>query len=90
MVKEQPAAYDVQEVLQGLYDNFVIIDGTAYVRLDVATDIVHKGGVNDEKDISCLTVAPRTNRMSKDDLNSIAAINRIALNLERMQRMLEE
>lgn len=45
--------------------------------------------INEEEDISCLNVAFRTNGMSKDDLNSIAVINRIALNLENMKRMLE-
>lgn len=45
--------------------------------------------INGEKEISCLNVAFRTSGMSKDDLNSIAVINRIALNLENMQQMLE-
>ncbi len=45
--------------------------------------------INEKEDISCLNVAFRTNGMSKDDLNSIAVINRIALNLENMQRILE-
>lgn len=45
--------------------------------------------INEEEDISCLNVAFRTNGMSKDDLNSIAVINRIALNLENMKKMLE-
>lgn len=45
--------------------------------------------INEEEDISRLNVAFRTNGMSKDDLNSIAVINRIALNLENMKRMLE-
>lgn len=45
--------------------------------------------INEEEDISCLNVAFRTNGMSKDDLNSIAVINRIALNLENMNRILE-
>lgn len=46
--------------------------------------------VSDDKDISCLNVAFRTNGMSGEDLNTIAVINRIALNLENMQRLLEE
>lgn len=46
--------------------------------------------INDDKDISCLNVAFRTNSMSGEDLNTIAVINRIALNLENMQRLLEE
>lgn len=45
--------------------------------------------INDEEDISCLNVAFRTSGMSKEDLNSIAVINRLALNVENMQRMLE-
>ena len=45
--------------------------------------------VNEEDDVSCLNVAFRSNGMTKDDLNSIAVINRIALNLENMHRMLE-
>lgn len=45
--------------------------------------------INVEEDVSCLNVAFHTNGMSKNDLNSIAVINRIALNLENMQRMLE-
>ena len=45
--------------------------------------------INEEEDISCLNVAFRTNGMSEDDLNSIAVINRIALNLENMQQMLK-
>lgn len=45
--------------------------------------------INEEEGISRLNVAFRTNGMSKDDLNSIAVINRIALNLENMKRMLE-
>lgn len=45
--------------------------------------------INDEEDISCLNVAFRSSGMSKDDLNPIAVINRIALNLENMQQMLE-
>ncbi|MDD3139038.1 MAG: helix-turn-helix transcriptional regulator [Lachnospiraceae bacterium] len=45
--------------------------------------------INDEENVSCLNVAFRTSGMTKDDLNSIAVINRIALNLENMQRMLE-
>ena len=45
--------------------------------------------INEEEDISCLNVAFRTNGMSKDDLNLIAVINRIALNLENMKPMLE-
>lgn len=46
--------------------------------------------INENEDISCLNVAFRTSGMSKDDLDSIAVINRIALNLENMQRLLEE
>lgn len=46
--------------------------------------------LNGEEDISCINVSFRTTKMSKDDLNSIAVINRIALNLENMQRMLED
>lgn len=46
--------------------------------------------ISDDKDISCLNVAFRTNGMSGEDLNTIAVINRIALNLENMQRLLEE
>ena len=45
--------------------------------------------INDEEDITCLNVAFCTSGMSKDDLNSIAVINRIALNLENMKRLLE-
>lgn len=45
--------------------------------------------INEDEDISCLNVAFRTNGMSSEDLNSIAVINRIALNLENMQRILE-
>lgn len=45
--------------------------------------------LNQEEDILCLNVAFRTNGMSSEDLNSIAVINRIALNLENMQQMLE-
>lgn len=44
--------------------------------------------INDEEVVSCLNLAFRTNTMSKDDLDSIAVINRIALNLENMQRIL--
>lgn len=45
--------------------------------------------VNDEEDISCLNVAFCTSGMSKEDLNSIAVINRLASNIEDMQRMSE-
>lgn len=45
--------------------------------------------INQDEDVSCLNVAFRTNGMSSEDLNSIAVINKIALNLENMQRMLE-
>lgn len=45
--------------------------------------------INKDEDVSCLSVSFRTNGMSKDDMNSIAVINRIALNLEDMKRMLE-
>ena len=46
--------------------------------------------ISEDEDISCLNVAFRTNGMSGEDLNTIAVINRIALNLENMQRLLEE
>jgi transcriptional regulator with XRE-family HTH domain len=46
--------------------------------------------VNQDEDISCLNVAFRTNGISSEDLNSISVINRIALNLENMQRMLRD
>lgn len=45
--------------------------------------------INEDEEISCLNVAFRAKDMSKDDLETIAVINRIALNLENMQRMLE-
>ena len=66
---------------------------------EVSTDILKKLAelfgckvsaiINQEEDVSCLNVAFRTNGMSGEDLKSIAVINRIALNLENMQRMLE-
>ena len=40
--------------------------------------------INDEEDIPCLNVAFCTSGMSKDDLNSIAVINRIALKFGRV------
>ena len=46
--------------------------------------------INEDEDVSCLNVAFRANGMSKEDLNAIAVINRIALNLENMQRVLED
>ena len=45
--------------------------------------------INGEGKTSCLNVAFRSNGMSKEDLNSISVINRIALNLENMNNMLE-
>lgn len=65
---------------------------------EASTDVLKKlaelfgckvSAILNEEDISRLNVAFRTNGMSKDDLNSIAVINRIALNLENMKRMLE-
>lgn len=46
--------------------------------------------LNEKEDISCLNISFRANKMSIDDLKSIAVINRIALNLENMQQMLED
>ena len=45
--------------------------------------------INEEEEISCLNVAFRTSGMTGEDLKSIAVINRIALNLENMQQILE-
>lgn len=42
-----------------------------------------------DSDVSCLNVAFRSNKMSSDDLQSIAVINKIALNLKNMQKLLE-
>lgn len=66
---------------------------------EVSTDILKKlaelfgcrvNAFLEEDEMVCLNVAFRTNCMTSDDLQSIAVINRIALNLENMQRMLEE
>lgn len=46
--------------------------------------------VNDDEDLSHLNIAFRTNGLTKDDLKSIAVINRIALNLDFMQKVLED
>lgn len=64
---------------------------------EVGTDVIKKLAelfgckvsaiMNDKEDISCLNVAFCTSGMSKEDLNSIAVINRLASNIEDMQRM---
>lgn len=66
---------------------------------EVSTDILKKlaelfgckvsAMIHQEEDISYLNVSFRTSGMSSEDLNSIAVINRVALNLENMQYMLE-
>lgn len=48
-------------------------------------NVLLEGGENVQR----LNVAFRTNGMSAEDLRSIAVINRIALNLENMNRMQE-
>lgn len=40
--------------------------------------------------VSCINVSFLNNGMTKDDLNSIAVINRIASNLENMQKLLDD
>lgn len=45
--------------------------------------------LGEAEEAACLNVAFRSNGMSGEDLKSIAVINRIALNLENMQRNLE-
>ena len=45
---------------------------------------------NEEEDVSCINVSFLNNGMTKDDLNSIAVINRIASNLENMQKLLDD
>ena len=64
---------------------------------EISTDVIKKLAelfgckvsaiVNDEEDISCLNVAFCTSEMSKEDLKSIAVINRLALNIEDMQQV---
>lgn len=66
---------------------------------EVSTDVIKKLAelfgctvsaiMNDKEDISCLNVAFCTSGMSKEDLKSIAVINRLASNIEDMQRMSE-